>query len=184
MFPYLGKTLGTVFSFSTGHFRPCDLRREGSESQLTPLGGRSLLAHFWDMSGTSIWGYKDGLVLFNSTEIWNAWSYGLVPFLFGDNPWLQPKSYQLNVPPMTKSVSRGTKKLDTIPKKKHEIRGLCLSPTPKDNAGIFVSWDSTCKTPRPALPSISMASGGLENEGLSSQKGSRQFGGSMGVIYV
>jgi hypothetical protein len=39
---------------------------------------------FGDMYG-SIWGYKDGLVLLNSTEMWNAWSYGLVPLLFGDN---------------------------------------------------------------------------------------------------
>jgi hypothetical protein len=52
MFPYLGKTLGTVFSFSTGHFRPCDLRREGSESQLSATGRKKpsgpFLGHVWD----------------------------------------------------------------------------------------------------------------------------------------
>jgi hypothetical protein len=29
-----GKNPGHSVSFSTGHFRPCDLRREGSKSQL------------------------------------------------------------------------------------------------------------------------------------------------------
>jgi hypothetical protein len=69
------------------------------------------------MYGTSIWGYKDGLVLLNSTEMCNAWSYGLVALLFGDNLLAAAKILPIERTPMTKSVYRGTKKLDTIPKK-------------------------------------------------------------------
>jgi hypothetical protein len=47
-----GKNPGHSVSFSTGHFRPCDLRREGSESQLSATGRKKpsgpFLGHVWD----------------------------------------------------------------------------------------------------------------------------------------
>jgi hypothetical protein len=104
------------------------------------------------MYGTSIWGYKGGLVLLNSTEMWNAWSYGLVPLLFGDILLAAAKILPIGRTTNDETSSpRVRRNLILFPRKyKREIRGLCLSPTPKDNAGIFVSWDGTCQ--RQVLP--------------------------------
>jgi hypothetical protein len=111
--PLSGKNPGHSVSFSTGHFRPCDMRREGSESQRSATWRKKPSGPFF---GTCMGGASGDIrmVLFSSIPRRCGMPGATVwfPFCWGTTSWLQAKSYQLNVPSMMKSVSRGTKKLD------------------------------------------------------------------------